>query len=48
MRFALGEGSAAKRVVLVHEESGTKRVLVEVLRRRYTGFGNDVCVTVPS
>lgn len=48
VRFALGEGSAAKRVVLVHGEGKTKRVLANTLAQWFMQLGNEVDVTIPS
>lgn len=48
VRFALGQGSAAKRVVLVHGEGGPKRGLADALAHGFARLGNEVAITTPS
>ncbi|WP_194791380.1 MBL fold metallo-hydrolase RNA specificity domain-containing protein [Pseudomonas sp. UFMG81] len=46
VRFALGQGEPARRVALVHGDKDVKRVLAEVLRRRYAGLGVEAVITI--
>ncbi|WP_411564452.1 MBL fold metallo-hydrolase [Pseudomonas shirazensis] len=46
--FALGAGSAARRVVLVHGQGRAKRVLASALRSKYAELGCEVDVTLPA
>ncbi|MBV4537369.1 MBL fold metallo-hydrolase RNA specificity domain-containing protein [Pseudomonas urmiensis] len=48
VRFALGEGSVAKRVVLVHGEGEAKQGLAQAMVRRFAETGNEVDVCIAS
>lgn len=48
VEFALGAGSAARRVVLVHGEGRAKRGLASALRSKSAELGCEVDVTVPA
>ncbi|RYD36604.1 MAG: MBL fold metallo-hydrolase, partial [Verrucomicrobiaceae bacterium] len=48
VEFALGAGSAVRRVVLVHGEGRAKRALASALGNKYAELGCEVGVTVPA
>lgn len=48
VRFALGEGSVAKRVVLVHGEGEAKQGLAQAMVCRFAETGNEVDVCIAS
>ena len=48
IEFALGAGSAAKRVVLVHGEGRAKLALAEALAQKYDELGWCVGGTIPA